>query len=180
MPRGRIRKYPISYCIDCGKRLSAWYVKRCYPCRGKQSRCENPEKRFWKGVEKTSETGCWIWKDARSKAGYGQFRVNNNLIYTHRFSYELHHGKITNGRHVCHTCDNPPCNQPLHLFLGTHRNNMEDAAKKLHHAKKLTKEDVQWIKDNFREGQTAAIAKKFGVSRTSITVIIKGKYWRHI
>lgn len=135
MPRGRIRQHPISYCIDCGKKLSCWYVKRCYPCRGKESICKDPIKRFWKGIQKTTETGCWLWKDARSKSGYGQFRVNDKLIYAHRFSYELHHGKITKGKCVCHTCDTPPCNQPLHLFLGTHKENMEDAARKGHFKK---------------------------------------------
>lgn len=180
MPRGRKRIYQISYCIDCRQKLSAWYVKRCYACRGKQSRCKDPIKRFWEGIEKQSETGCWIWKDAKSKAGYGQFRVNDKAIYAHRFSYELHNGSIPNGKHVCHTCDTPECNQPLHLFLGTHKINMEDAATKGHFAKSLTESDIKWIKKNHKPRQGAAIARRFGVSTTAIYLILHGKNWKHI
>lgn len=74
---------------------------------------------------KRSETGCWEWQGVMHHSGYGCFKDKSTFRYTHRASYEAFHGP-TDGKFVCHRCDNPKCCYPGHLFLGTHDENMAD------------------------------------------------------
>ena len=76
--------------------------------------------------------GCWIWTGSlRSAWGYGQFRGSDGRVTTiHKFSFEHHKGPIPTGKKVCHTCDTPACGAPAHLFLGTHKENMDDMRRK--------------------------------------------------
>lgn len=76
---------------------------------------------------------CREWLRARSKNGYGQIRIGGRggkLQYVHRFVWATIHGQIPAGMEICHTCDNPPCFEPDHLFLGTRLINARDAAQK--------------------------------------------------
>lgn len=72
-------------------------------------------------------TDCWEFQGAKNNIGYGMIRDDKKMRTTHRVSFEEHNGvKIPPGFCVCHTCDNPSCVNPLHLWLGTMKQNMDD------------------------------------------------------
>ncbi len=81
-------------------------------------------------VHRNPVTGCEEWQHARNSDGYGQIRIEGKSHGAHRVSYELQVGTIPIGLYVLHACDNPPCIRPEHLWLGTHQDNMRDAAQK--------------------------------------------------
>lgn len=85
--------------------------------------------RFWSKVDKTST--CWLWTGMPNGWGYGTFKVSaGNDRFAHRLSWEIHKGPIPKGLCVCHKCDRPICVNPDHLFLGSHRDNRDDAIRK--------------------------------------------------
>ena len=93
----------------------------------------DPLVRFWKRVAKSDE--CWLWTGGLHSKGYGLFYCRPDgttmrAVGAHRFSYELHHGPIPAGMLVCHSCDNPPCVNPAHLFLGSPKANIHDMMSK--------------------------------------------------
>lgn len=83
-------------------------------------------RRFFSGIKKDSTTGCWEWSGTKNNHGYGMMGVCTDAILVHRYSWMHHYGEIPDGLIVCHKCDNPPCANPEHLFLGTHKDNVHD------------------------------------------------------
>ena len=75
---------------------------------------------------KVMNSGCQEWTGATARKGYGQIRVDHKTVQTHRLAWELANGPIPDGMLVCHTCDNPPCCNVAHLWLGTNDENMAD------------------------------------------------------
>ncbi len=73
---------------------------------------------------------CWEWTAATDKYGYGLVKFCKKMYYAHRVSWFLKNGAIPSEKLVCHNCDNPPCENPKHLFLGTSKDNTQDAVRK--------------------------------------------------
>lgn len=119
--------------------------------------------------------GGWI-----THTGYAQIKFKEKLEYGHRVSYLIHKGEIPEDKMVCHTCDVRCCVNPDHLFLGTHKENMNDRNKKNRSAKKLTKEDVLSIRELRQSNTLKFLTEKFGVSEATIIGVSKRKSWKHI
>jgi len=132
-------------------------------------------------------SGCWLWTACCNEDGYGKITVEHKSIGAHRVSWELYKTSIPDGMHVLHKCDNPPCVNPGHLFLGTNADNMADRDAKGRQARprgekqgasKLTNCQVREI--FLSEALPQRMSDKFGVSQQQIHHIRTGKQWGHL
>ena len=134
---------------------------------------------FWANVHVTP--ACWLWQGSTLN-GYGRYQKRG----AHRLAWELTHGPIPKGLHILHKCDVPACVNTDHLFLGTHKVNMEDAARKgrLHvsRPKRQTVSD-EAVASIFIMRQQGAllqqIANAIGTSKTFVSMVLKGKRRQH-
>lgn len=146
--------------------------------------------RFWSKVDKSAgEAGCWPWRAGCTDNGYGSFSLDGRAYGAHRVSYALAHSSIPKGKEVCHTCDNPPCVNPAHLFAGTHKQNMMDKQRKsratrltgvMNGRAKITEGTARRIFVAYRDGHLTQekIAKLFGVKRSQVADIVNKRTHR--
>lgn len=147
------------------------------------------ERRVWSRIEKGSDSECWPFMGRRQN-GYGLVDYGNRPILAHRLVYQLKNNvELTPDQVVCHACDNPPCCNPKHLWVGTSADNSRDMWRKgrgrtggvrgeSHGCAKLSESDVLEIRAS--STSRADLAKRYGVTETQISNVISRKMWRHV
>lgn len=145
--------------------------------------------RIWELFE-VDDNWCWIYKGGKDYDGYGIMSINNKSQKAHRIFWEFFKGPVTEGLQVLHTCDNPSCVKPDHLFLGTNKDNMHDKIKKGRDRvrgeenvrSKVTKEQVLEIRRlctlpglDFED-----IAERFGIGTANVKSIFYRKTWKEV
>lgn len=171
---------------------------------------EKEAERFWAKIDIQDEDKCWDWQASVSTSGYGQVvrgKMGQQKSYrAHRIAYFLYHGIDPGEYLLCHTCPNATkrCCNPLHLYMGTHTDNMYDAfddgvreahktkifhhvwkddskVGEKHHNAKLDATKVrqirQWNRERVPERE---IARRLGVGSTAVGCVIRGQTWKHI
>jgi hypothetical protein len=191
------------------------YCKVCHRANGARHRRKRGQKlhiklpvpvRFWSHVQRCAHVQpcpycCWDWQKAREQDGYGKFTIRSGqMTIAHRFAYsDWHNVALTREMLVCHHCDNPPCCNPLHLWLGNHLANHQDSARKGRAAwqrpgvmpptkygeeanrAKLTEAQVKDIRMLYSKGiSSIKLASMYDVSKHSILSIIHRKSWKHV
>lgn len=145
--------------------------------------------RFAEKVAPPNRNGCIEWIGGKADHGYGQISVNGRKQRAHRVAWERAHGPIPAGISVLHKCDNPPCVNVDHLFLGSHLENMRDCALKgrtgwkTHSGEangnaKLTEADAVMILQS--KEPSSVLAARLGVSYVTVWEVRRGMRWRHV
>jgi hypothetical protein len=195
MPRVHVSKIACT-CLRCGivflrypseltKSTGKFCSRRCARVGNKLSM----EVRFFRHLGRKTASGCILWAGHIDKdSGYGKLVK----IMAHRVSYELFIGPIPEGLLVCHRCDNPPCINPMHLFLGTIADNNADKVSKGRQAqgeklslaipRKLNEESVREIRQLYSTGNFTQqqIADRYGITFSNVSMIVRRETWRHV
>lgn len=133
--------------------------------------------RLCKRLHLTS-SGCWEWLGYCNVDGYGQINIGLGRFLTHRVTWVMVHGQIPKGMKILHICDNPPCCNPAHLWLGTNADNSADMVAKGRAATpgaKLTSNQVEAIRADARIQREIAI--DYGITRQNVSLIKRGEIW---
>ena len=147
----------------------------------------------WTGIEMPQNDDDNRWRDVPCKVspvtngvgGYGRRYVRGVQRSAHRATWKEAHGPIPDGMCVLHRCDNPPCDELLHLFLGTQADNMADKVAKGRQAHtkgaaKITVVVAREIRDRYDGGRgerQAALAQEYGLTQSNVSAITTGKSW---
>jgi len=145
------------------------------------------EWKFWTTSLKRAN-GCIEWTGHRNRTGYGRTQKNGKTWFAHRLAWHLSKGEIPKGMQVNHCCDNPPCINPMHLFIGSQLDNQKDASKKnrIAHGERsplhvLSNAQVRKVLKMLMHGVPhRTIAAEFGVCKATITHINTGRNWNRL
>jgi hypothetical protein len=138
---------------------------------------------FWEKVVIGPE--CWGWKAAIASNGRAMYQG----VGASRVSWEIHNGEIPIGMFVLHTCDNPVCVNPKHLFLGTQKDNMQDKYKKgrenlpfgiRNSSAKVSERDAIAIRILYPALSQRKISNMYGINQSQVSRIVSGFSWRHL
>ena len=143
--------------------------------------------RFWERVDVQGPDECWPWTGGFFNHGYGQFI----FYYKHRLAHRVALFGLNEHEFeedALHSCDNPPCCNPKHLFPGNDKDNMLDAVVKgriggeAHPGSKLTEDEVREIRRLYAQGNImqSELARRYSMDITSINGIVRGRTWRHV
>jgi hypothetical protein len=129
--------------------------------------------------------GCWNWTGGLDKDGYGAFNYGGKSYRAHLVALKLDGRPVPRGMYGCHTCDNPSCVRPDHLYPGTPTQNMQDAISRgrvrrgeAQHNARLTEDAVRAIRASSISAKK--LAAQYGVSRSAVELARNGKTWRHV
>lgn len=143
---------------------------------------------FWAKVDVRGPDECWPWLGAKLRDGYGSVKFCGQPLSSHRVAFFLSNGMLSEGKDICHTCDNPPCCNPLHLFAGTRKQNIEDCVAKDrqnkgidHRLAKLNDELVRCLRKDHEAGMGCRrLASKYQIHRATVSQVLKGITWKHV
>lgn len=181
-PRGLVKGQPVKFIHGHWARVQPLDV--------------DDEARFWSKAERRGSDDCWEWQAWRNAQGYGYFwdRIDKRMAPAHRWIFQfvndikLPRSPGASGLVVCHKCDNPPCVNPAHLFLGTQDENMADMRAKGRQPDnrgernpntRLTPDDIRAIRASHhgKYGDGMRIAREWGLSSAQVSKIVKGQCW---
>lgn len=137
---------------------------------------------FWAKVAITRPNDCWPYRGCKDNCGYGWLTFNKKQMRASRLAWMIQNkSAVPVRKFVLHTCDNPSCCNPAHLYVGTQKDNMRDALLRGRYRTVFTPAQVRDIYAKTQRGITSAsLARHYGVSDSAVRAIKRGERWQHL
>jgi len=138
--------------------------------------------KFWPRVAIKESAECWLYKGCKDSHGYGWLTFRNRQIRASRLAWMIHNNlEVPQGKFVLHKCDNPPCCNPAHLYLGTQKDNVRDMLVRGRYPSVFTPAEVRDIFYRAHRVETGtSIAKCYGITQSMVSAIKRGIRWKHL